>query len=282
MVNKGQTPDIFEEIKRRYQGVMPQEAIHAHYDKYLDIDFNARLLDLAVKVSGSEPEATVLDMGSGFGAFVFEARRRNYQAFGLDNCFYDVNYAHQRITDHFSSDKSSGNYIYGDAQLSGIKSASIDLITAWNVMEHVPDATAFLGEAQRLLKPGGWFISITPNYFAFRQEPHYFVPWLPLLPRSIAKAYLRLLGRRTYFFEDHIFYRTNWGLLSRLRRQGFRLVDLDWVRISNPEMIASSQIRNIVQNLQDWGLLPFVKLLFMARFLNPFKASVYVGAQKPQ
>jgi SAM-dependent methyltransferase len=41
--------------------------------------------------------------------------------------------------------------------------ASFDLVTSFQVLEHVPDATAFLGELARVARPGGMVILATPN-----------------------------------------------------------------------------------------------------------------------
>jgi SAM-dependent methyltransferase len=41
--------------------------------------------------------------------------------------------------------------------------ASFDLVTSFQVLEHVPDATAFLGELARVTRPGGMVILATPN-----------------------------------------------------------------------------------------------------------------------
>jgi len=41
--------------------------------------------------------------------------------------------------------------------------ASFDLVTSFQVLEHVPDATAFLGELARVSRPSGMVILATPN-----------------------------------------------------------------------------------------------------------------------
>jgi SAM-dependent methyltransferase len=43
------------------------------------------------------------------------------------------------------------------------QAATFDLVTSFQVLEHVPDATAFLRELGRVLRPGGLVILATPN-----------------------------------------------------------------------------------------------------------------------
>jgi SAM-dependent methyltransferase len=44
------------------------------------------------------------------------------------------------------------------------KTASVDLIYTSHFVEHVPDWDAFWTEAYRVMKPGGYFVAITPYY----------------------------------------------------------------------------------------------------------------------
>lgn len=41
--------------------------------------------------------------------------------------------------------------------------ASFDVVTSFQVIEHVPSAAAYLAEARRVLRPGGTFLCVTPD-----------------------------------------------------------------------------------------------------------------------
>jgi len=52
----------------------------------------------------------------------------------------------------------------GDAQLlATVADASFDFVHSSHVIEHVPEPGAFLAEIHRILKPGGWCVTVTPN-----------------------------------------------------------------------------------------------------------------------
>jgi SAM-dependent methyltransferase len=54
--------------------------------------------------------------------------------------------------------------VVGDIQRLPFEENSFSLLTARSVIEHIEAPAAFLGEVQRVLKPGGRFLFATPNY----------------------------------------------------------------------------------------------------------------------
>jgi SAM-dependent methyltransferase len=72
--------------------------------------------------------------------------------------------------------------------------ASFDLVTSYQTLEHVRDVAACLEEMLRVVRPGGVVYLRAPDYDSL-YEPHYRVPFLPRMNRTLARAYLRLLGR---------------------------------------------------------------------------------------
>jgi SAM-dependent methyltransferase len=55
-----------------------------------------------------------------------------------------------------------------------VRSASMDLVMASNVLEHIPDTRALLGEIFRVLKPGGHFVATIPFLMRVHQKPYDF------------------------------------------------------------------------------------------------------------
>jgi len=271
--------ELYESVKihlqQVYQGVFTQEAIEHHFLEHVETGASEELLDMVRKTNSLKPGQRLLDLGCGFGTFVLLCLRNGIDACGVEVADFDLDFARKRLRVEFPDCDPTRIYLQKDAQTTGLENESFDVITAWNLLEHVPDYKQLIEEVYRLLKPGGYFFGIAPNYLAFRKEAHYHLPWLPLFPRWIAKHYLQISGRRTEFFEQHIYYVTNWGILQSIKRTGFEIVDPDIIKLEKPDGIVSSFIRRWVDRFRSWRLISLVKLLIKIKFWNPFKQSVY-------
>jgi methylation protein EvaC len=84
---------------------------------------------------------TVLDIGSNDGTFVRALQAEGIAAWGID-----ATHPAAEIRGFFP------------AVTVGWNAGSLSMITALNVLAHVPDPKAFAREVARLLMPGGWFI----------------------------------------------------------------------------------------------------------------------------
>lgn len=80
--------------------------------------------------------------------------------------------------------------------------SSFDVVFSFQVLEHVYDPRRVLMESWRVLKPGGILYCNAPNYRTF-WEGHYNIPWIPGIPKPLAKLYVRLLGRNPDYL-DHL------------------------------------------------------------------------------
>lgn len=105
----------------------------------------------------------VLDLGCGTGYGTAELARRASNATGVDISAEAV--AHART--HYGLLPNVA-YVEASCTATGLPDASFDLITAYEVIEHLGDWRALLAEAKRLLAPGGLFLVSTPNrtYYA--------------------------------------------------------------------------------------------------------------------
>lgn len=96
----------------------------------------------------------LLDVGCSVGHFLDRARSAGFDCSGVEFSKESRDFAQQ----HFALPVEGGSIhdvSHGDA--------SLDLITMFDVIEHVPDPAADIAKAYRLLKPGGWFVLSTPN-----------------------------------------------------------------------------------------------------------------------
>jgi 2-polyprenyl-3-methyl-5-hydroxy-6-metoxy-1,4-benzoquinol methylase len=254
-------------LARIYEGVFTEESIASHVENHVGFAFaeyttqviRPRLID----------GARVLDIGSGFGSCVLAARNAGLDAFGVEIAEFEVNFARSRLRQVRPQDNAEEVYLQGDARSLRLAPESVDAVTFWNVIEHIENWDSVMDAAMRFLKPGGLVFIICPNYMAWRDEAHYHVPWKPkfLLPREKAVTYLRSLGRNPAYFENAIFYRSNWEVLRKLRALHFEPLELGTL---DPRGLSPSNTFSMLSS-------PLKYL----RFYNPFKHSVELAARKP-
>ena len=265
-------------LREQYRGVFDQQMLDAHINEFVESRFADSLA--AVIARGSRKGDTLLDIGAGYGAFVLSCRRHGLDAMGFELAAFEVDIARQRLARADLAADPLAVFRQGDAGRLPFPDDAFAIVTLLNVLEHVPDYRAVLAEAVRVLRPGGHLFVVCPNYAALRKEAHYHLPWLPLFPRRLASAYLRLLGRNPGFFQEHIYYCTNWGVLHALNGLGMRSANLDVLRIDHPELFSSTRAKRIVNVLTKTRMLPLLTLALRMNRYNPFKGSVTIVADK--
>lgn len=100
------------------------------------------------------PGGRLLDVGSGFGHFL-SAARDSFSARGVELGPTAVS----RAREHFGVECTVGS-VY---DLAASMSVSFDAVTAWDFIEHVPDAVGALDQMRRVLSPGGTVFLSTPD-----------------------------------------------------------------------------------------------------------------------
>ncbi|MDP3963535.1 MAG: class I SAM-dependent methyltransferase [bacterium] len=95
---------------------------------------------------------TLLDVGAATGYFVALARQNGWDASGIELSSHAVEIAHKKNIP-----------VTQGALVSAALGGSYDVVTLWDVIEHVPDPDQNLDVVFRLLKPGGVAAFITPK-----------------------------------------------------------------------------------------------------------------------
>lgn len=103
------------------------------------------------------------------------------------------------------NDTANTTYCVMDSQMMGFPDASFDVVICAHVYEHVPDAGRLIDEIHRVLKKGGVCFFAAGNRWRVI-EPHYQLPFLSMMPKSLAHKYLRIIGRGNYYYENHLSY----------------------------------------------------------------------------
>ncbi|WP_433305005.1 class I SAM-dependent methyltransferase [Actinoplanes sp. CA-030573] len=100
------------------------------------------------------PDADVLELGAGWCDFANHVRARRVVAMDLDAT------VERAAASHVTP-------VVGDCtDLSAFEDGSFDVVFASNLLEHLvrPDASRLLGEARRVLRPGGRLMLLQPNF----------------------------------------------------------------------------------------------------------------------
>ena len=153
-------------------------------------------------------QGRLLDVGSGYGFFLKEAQARGWKAVGVEPDAGQEAWARRNF------DGLIVDSIFSEA----LEPGGFDVITMWDVIEHVPDIWPFVRRSYGLLRPGGLLLAKTPNAEGLLLNGP---PWL----------------RPCLFFYRHLVYPANpWqhcyhftpSVLSEvLGKVGFQVVAID-------------------------------------------------------
>ncbi len=142
-------------------------------------------------------ETEVLDVGCAGGAFVRAARDLGVSVIGVEPSKWLSAYA--RTTYHL--DVRTGTL----AEQTFVAD-SFDLVTLWDVIEHLSDPGAELERIHKLLKPSGLLVV---NYPDFGSAP------------------AQLLGKKwPFLLSVHLIYYTRYTMHKQLRKCGFQVLDI--------------------------------------------------------
>ena len=195
---------------------LPPEALAVAVEREITRSFAANAFEDLATVGVDVAGKRLLDLGSGMGSVSVEAALRGAHPIAIEPGRGLREVACDRLRE-----VGQGLVMAADAESLPLRDASIDVAVSLQVLEHVANPRAMLQEVFRVLRPGGVFLLTCENYLSFR-EGHYRVAWLPLLPKPIGAAYLRLRGRSPEFLYNSVTYVTRPGVMRMLRECGFR------------------------------------------------------------
>ncbi len=173
----------------------------------------------------------LLDVGCGDGFFLTFALQRGWDVSGLDNSPGAIQVAREKLGDRVS---------LGTLLEASYSSDSFDVVSLFEVLEHLPNPMDHLWEIHRILKPGGWVYVSVPNFASLE----------------------RLVFRRWWVGLDaprHLQQFTPKSLHFFLKESGFDAVDVRSINADKIQMkkhaitYCQESFRYI---LRDFGLYP--------------------------
>ncbi len=138
-------------------------------------------------INSQQPQkGKILDIGAGTGDFLLTAKNDGWETIGVEPSDRAKNIAKQKGISFVE-------------EISTLENHSLDVITMWHVLEHVPDLENQIQELKRLLKPTGTLIVAVPNYKSFDAN-HYQTFWaaydVPIHFWHFSKKSIQLLFER--------------------------------------------------------------------------------------
>jgi len=118
--------------------------------------FRERVVDIIMPRC---PTGRILDIGCSSGHFLKVAHDHGFDVYGIEPNPEMVRYASVEL----GLPNISNGVLKGDEYTADF----FDVITLWDVLEHVPDPHALLRNVFKLLKPEGWVFAYTENADSF-------------------------------------------------------------------------------------------------------------------
>lgn len=208
-------------------------------------------------LSNLSPEANILEIGAGAGI----VQQMNFKGMVAKVCGIDLD---PRVECNPMLDEGK----LSDASRIPYPDAAFDVAFADNVMEHLADPMAVLGEVCRVLRPGGVFLFKTPN------KTHY----MPMIARMTPYRFHRFVNRLRGRAEEDTFptlYRAN--TVADVRKLassvGFTVDRLEriegrpeYLRITWPTYLVGAAYERVVNT---FDFLAIFRILLIAQLRKP-------------
>ena len=148
--------------------------------------------------------ARVLDVGCAAGYFLRVMRDRGHDAYGIEVSEAIASEAVERVGEGRIHVGTLGSV---PEARQGFAHESFDLVTLWDVLEHIPDPQSLLRQARSMLKPDGCLIVETQN---------------------VDSRFATMLGPRWHHYkhQEHIYHFNPATARRLLEQSGFAIAEL--------------------------------------------------------
>jgi SAM-dependent methyltransferase len=180
-----------EELLGAYNAVEDETYLQERAGREKTFSHHLRALE---QRTGPAAGRRLLDVGAYIGVFVEVALRAGWDACGVEPSAWAAAVAQQQGLPVF----------HGTSAAPSLVGQLYDVVTMWDVIEHLDDPAAELARARRILRPGGF---------------------LAVHTMDIESLAARILGRRWPWLMDmHLHYFSRRTLAEMLRRSGFEIL----------------------------------------------------------
>ena len=133
---------------------------------------------------------TVVDVGCGTGPLLIAAQAPNVELVGIDVGLRWLVLAAARLRDR----RARATLACAAATRLPLSDAAADVVASESLLENAMPAAQVLGEAARVLRPGGWLRLTTANRWSLGPDPHVGLPMGGWLPASLVHAWATRRG----------------------------------------------------------------------------------------
>ncbi len=180
-----------EELLAAYTAVEDETYVHERAGRELTFRKHLQALE---KVVGPANGRSLLDIGAYIGVFVQVAAQRGWDAWGVEPSDWAA----------AEAQRHGLNVIAGTQYAPELAGRQFDVITMWDVIEHVTDPKSEIRHARELLRPGGVLVLHTMD---------------------IDSLLARLMGTRWPWLMDmHLHYFSQKTMRAMLEDVGFRVL----------------------------------------------------------
>jgi 2-polyprenyl-3-methyl-5-hydroxy-6-metoxy-1,4-benzoquinol methylase len=193
---------------------------------------------------------SLLDVGCATGSFLSLAQAKGWECRGVEVSAFAAALARERTGCEIFCGRLE------DAPFGG---SAFDVITMWDLLEHLPDPLQGLEKARALLKPSGLLLVNTPNENS--------------LLRRVARVLYRGSGGwitapvNRLYHRYHLYYFATEALKTLLRQAGFELVEIDTkpIPMSRGRISAATRMAMRVLSVGERLLHAEYELIALAR-----------------
>ena len=201
-------------FQKKYEHLTDSGYVSPEFSRQKMMDCLLRATSLCRSLNGKP--GTILDVGCGTGRFLELAQEKGWRTLGLELSKGVAENTAQRL----------GSQVYvGSILEAGLPDQYVDVVTLFDVIEHLEDPVRGLQVCHRVLKPGGAIVLTTPNFngigrrlvgeSAFGIWPDEHLQYFQ--PSTLRRAFRAAGFERIQLLTREVFAENAGMLISRLR-----------------------------------------------------------------